>query len=189
MYKIFLLDMPLDLFVLDGEKMDKKRVGQRELTVKNVRDFVLPYGISHLHTVQQVLMVFEANPKLERIIWALLKKDHLRRKKVSEMSLEAHNDENVSHKEGDCKKKGRKAASKTRDVTKQTELPELRVVVGTCPDCGNALKGEPINMCSKMRAKHGRVVFYKECVACKYFSETWLKRDRYVEIERGGRDG
>jgi hypothetical protein len=160
----------MEVFLL-GEKMPKK------LTVKNVKQFLSGYDVQHLYTVQQILAWFNLERKLERVVWAILKRHELDCKRAAELAttlgesqppkVETH--ETVMHEK----------PVKSGVIP---DLPPLTVVVGTCPKCGSNLMGQALGVCSKVTKQP---TFYKECSACKYYAEIWKYRNKFKEVEGG----
>jgi hypothetical protein len=66
-------------------------------------------------------------------------------------------------------------------IPDEPDLP--RDVVGVCPRCGHALRGEALGSC-EARAT-GRV-FYAMCSKCIYYSEVFqIGKNKYKEVEGG----
>jgi hypothetical protein len=190
--------------------MDKKRLEPREMTVRNVWEFIKGYDEKHVHALQQILMAFGAAPKMERILWALLKKEYIRRKEYAEEEnarFLAQQEKNpndahlggLANREGckdgkepreptpeevEARKKKALAGEKTRGNMYKKSLEEdpLPFTVGLCPRCDSVVKGGPIPSCEKR--KSGRW-FYKECTACTYYAEVIKKRNKFKEVEGG----
>ncbi len=173
--------------------MDKNKIKTRSLTVANVKQAMKPYGDDEMHTMSQVLQMFGVAPKLERIIWALLKKDHLRRKRVAEETTYGaggYDPEDVDNKHLRRDRKATKLAGSAKPTVKPpeeiVEPPVLETVVGICNKCGGNLVGTPIPGCSKIKKQP---VFYKECVTCATYSEIWKEETRnkvkHYEVEGG----
>jgi hypothetical protein len=78
------------------------------------------------------------------------------------------------------RKKGCKG--KVKERPKQPQPERVQTVIGFCPKCGSNLMGVPIPNCET--EKSGRV-FYKECSACSYYSEIFLRRNKHYEMEGG----
>jgi hypothetical protein len=181
--------------------MDSRRLKTRELTVKSVQKVMEPYSEDHLHTLQQVLSFFGIAPKLERILWATLKKSHERSKRIaSELSygnttledypegLEAEDDRkraiayNIARKAEELATPKKPRGPRTVSVT---EPPKLTQVVDVCT-CGKNMVGTVIPTCDKI--KH-QPIFYKECVGCTRYVETYRtirrKKTTYYRSEGG----
>jgi len=188
--------------VRKGVIMDSRRLKTRELTVRNVQKVMEPYSEDHLHTLQQVLAFFGIAPKLERILWATLKKEYERRKRHSEEMTYGGTYEEVdpterlerqekieeerhaailkAAKENPSPKKPKKPRGNP-----VAEPPELTTVVDVCT-CGRTMVGTVVPTCSKV--KH-QPIFYKECTGCTRYVETYrtIKRNRttYYRSEGG----
>jgi hypothetical protein len=151
----------------------------KERNVANVQKFIGSFSLDCRHAIQQFLEWFDVDRKLERIVWAWIKKSELTRAKQA----------------SDLVKKGKvyEKLQKGMPITKaERELaidePPLNIgpVIGHCPRCGSNLQGAVQSTCSKAKAgKYGRATFYKECSACSYYSEIFKKRNKYKEIEGG----
>jgi hypothetical protein len=182
-----------------GETMDKKRLPPKEMTVKNVHQFIIGYSEDQIHGLQQMLLHFGVNPKMERILWALLKKEYLKRKAGAE-EIEAdyrsrqEKDPDAPLVEGteknrDCREHRRKKREeKARKenpgnrYSKSFEEKPLPFIVGLCPKCGSIMKGTPMSSCEKARS--GRH-FYHECQTCTYYKEVFKRRNKFREVEGG----
>jgi hypothetical protein len=148
-----------------------------------------------------VLSFFGVAPKLERILWATLKKSHERSKRIaSELSygnttLEEYPEGREA--EDDEKKRAVHAIAmqaKAKPSPKKprgprtvgvAEVPKLTQVVDVCK-CGSNMVGTVIPTCSKV--KH-QPIFYKECVSCTRYAETYRtirrKKTTYYRSEGG----
>jgi hypothetical protein len=147
--------------------MDKKRLEPRELKVRTVWDFIQGYDENHIHTLQQVLMAFGQAPKLERILWALLKREYLRRKTAAEehtaqFLIQQEKDPDNAHLVE--QPEGCKDGEQTKEETPEEKAARIEKVkadylagknmykksleegpppftVGLCPKCGSIKKG------------------------------------------------
>jgi hypothetical protein len=161
----------MEVFVL-GEMMPKK------LTVKNVKQFISGYDYQYLGALQQVLAWFGEARKLERILWATLKRVELDSKARAER-VRVHGEAVES--------KGVKGPPlQVPGEPEFTELHPLTIVIGKCPRCDGNVMGEVRPVCSKIRRQP---TFYKECSACTYYAEIWRKikqnKTTYREEEGG----
>jgi hypothetical protein len=75
-----------------------------------------------------------------------------------------------------------KGAGKPSPPKREPEPHKMLTVVGFCPQCKSVVKGEPMPGCE---SKSSGRVFYKECTACKYYSEIFKKRNKHYEVEGG----
>ena len=151
--------------------MDKKRLKPREMTVANVRYFVQGYPEETVHGLQQILMAFGVAPKMERILWATLKKAHIYRTADAERKRELFI--KLKHKRSGV----------DREVVDYDALDRAPVtIVGICPRCDGTVRGTTIASCETKLS--GRV-FYKECEDCIYYSETFKIDNKYREVEGG----
>jgi hypothetical protein len=182
--------------------MDSRRHKTRELTVKSVQKVMAPYSEEHLHTLQQVLAFFGIAPKLERILWATLKKEYERRKlhaetmtyggRYSEVDpthrrLREEKAAAKEHAAQATEAKGKGESPKNPRGPRTTEVAEpekLVTVVGICP-CGGNMMGKPIPKCEKLKKQPS---FYSECEKCTRYVEVWrqIKRNRTVHYEEEG---
>jgi hypothetical protein len=189
------------LSVPKGDTMDSKRIKTRPLTVKSVQKVMEPYSEDHLHTLQQVLSFFGIAPKLERILWATLKKEHERRRKYAEEMTYGgtYREEDPTHrliKEEAKEREYQAAANKAKlphtpeDPRKPRDAPvvgppKLTQVVDVC-ECGGNMVGTVIPTCDKVKYQP---IFYKECVKCTRYVETYRrirrKRMTYTRSEGG----
>lgn len=149
----------------------------KKFTVKNVKQFLSGYDVQHLYTVQQILAWFNLERKLERVVWAILKRYELDSKRAAEMAATHGVPEPPKVETHDV------ATHKTPEgAVVIPDLPPLTVVVGTCPKCGSNLMGQALGSCSKLAKQP---TFYKECSACDYYAEIWRYRNKYKEVEGG----
>jgi len=140
----------------------------KDRTVKNVRLFIGGMDEQSRYAIQQFLEWFEVDRKLERIVWASLKKKELQRKKQAEKLTRRR-------RTGEF---GYYVLPKDKGVPTE---PSPLTVIGSCK-CGGLMTGEPLPGCETKLT--GRV-FYKECDSCSYYSELFKKGNIYEEIEGG----
>jgi hypothetical protein len=170
--------------------MDKNKIRVRPLTVDNVKQAMHPYPEDQLHTTSQILQMFDAAPKLERIIWSILKREHLRRKKEAEKQVQLVQGRALTQTELNV---DAEIASKLdaeaqlsdmgpRPPESIVELHKLKVIVGICSRCGNTLVGTRIGTCKELKKQP---IFYKECVGCSYYAEVFKSDNNYYEVEGG----
>jgi hypothetical protein len=166
--------------VPNGEIMDKNRLEPREMTVKNVKKFVGGYPEDTVHALQQMLMAFGVHPKMERILWATLKKEHLKRKEHSEKNIPPAREDfgKLSAEKQAEVKKNCAEREKEQALEQEMEMP----VIGLCPVCEGALHGQVIPKCEQK--KSGRI-FYKECQSCTYYAEMFRKGTELSQVEGG----
>lgn len=156
---------------------------QRDFNVRNVARFMRGYEEQHLHTIQQILEWFGVCRKMERIIWAMLKKNQLERMRVAEDRAKGvYQDHPTPASTVEKEVVGKDGKKRVVRKRVPAELPDMRTVVGFCPKCGSHIYGEPQQSCKK---RVSEPVFYKECKACPWWAEVWRKRNKYIEIEGG----
>ena len=159
-----------------GEGMTKNQC-TRLRTVKNVQQWISSMEMGCRYSLQQFLEWFGVDRKLERIIWATLKKSEIIRKSDAE---EAHTENKRFVK---AKEEG-VPFHPNPDLIREPDPP--RMVVGFCPRCSSNVTGFPVGGCSRDEpGTFGKVEFYKECGACSYYAQIWKKRNKYKEVEGG----
>ena len=177
--------------------MDSRRIPTRPLTVKSVTELLYAYDEQAMHQLQQMLAYFGVAPKLERIVWAYLKKEYLRRKRMAEELTYGgeYNEKDPSHS---LIVEEKKLAKANRDADKLRKAPPERKprkrvmpdppkftqVVDVCT-CGASMVGTVIPTCGKVKYQP---IFYKECVNCTRYVETYrqIKRNRTIYTRSEG---
>lgn len=153
----------------------------KERTVKNIRQYLGSFDMNTRYAIQQFLEWFNVDRKLERIVWATLKKSEIIRAKQAEEISETTDLARRLHA-GEIKN----AAEHKKIVERVINEPgELGPVMGKCPKCGSNIRGNLMKVCGKSAGNFGKLTFYKECTACTYYSEIFKKRNKYIEVEGG----
>ena len=174
--------------------MDPRRLKPEKMTVKAVGEFIHGYHLDIIHGLQQILLWFGQAPKLERILWAYLKKEHIRSTKIAEaMAVEYRRKEYhgfdsetplpVPSEELYTPDLQTVATEKeTGELEYEIVQRPLKQVVDICPKCGKKMVGEPVPHCETVKTKR---VFYKECASCTYYVEIYKLRSKYIAREGG----
>jgi hypothetical protein len=160
-----------------GEEMAKNQC-TKERTVKNIKRYIGSFDMSTRYAIQQFLSWFDVDRKLERVVWAILKKSEI---------VRARQAKEVSRKNRILEKMDQ--GSPVSREERESVIPELATdvgpVVGSCPRCGSNVRGMIGGTCGKHAGNFGKLTFYKECTACSYYSEIFKKRNKYIEVEGG----
>jgi hypothetical protein len=161
--------------------LPRERIKPRPITVKEVQKVMNVYSSEQMQAAQQMIGFFGVSPKLERILWAAMYKEHLRHKRWAEELTYGgtYDEEDPTHRLIQEEREGARIQRKMRrgeirtppkPQEKITEPPELTQVVDVCT-CGRTMVGTVVPTCSKIKRQP---IFYKECTGCS----------RYVEVHR-----
>jgi transcription elongation factor Elf1 len=179
---------------VNGDKMKPtERITVQELTVKNVKKILAPYNNQCITECQQLIAFFGVSPKLERILWAYVHKDHLAQKRWAEEQTygEEGYDGNTGHdhlekESGKMQRKVPLQKTEPKPQKKIVEPPAPTEMVGICPKCSGTLVGASTPSCSKTKKN---AIYYKECKTCTFYMQMWSRKVRekttYFETEGG----
>jgi hypothetical protein len=157
----------------------------KELNVESVKAYLQSQDIQVVYALQQTLEWFGVGEKLERIVWAMLKRLELDNKRAAELAVyrfQKASGDKTEVEEDTLPEEQEPGPTRTEPIDITKELPPLVTVVGLCPKCGSPLYGEPVPPCER---KITNRVFYKECGGCSYYVEVIKRRNNYLEIEGG----
>jgi hypothetical protein len=158
-----------------GEEMSKNQC-TKDTTVRNVKRYLTGFDMDSRYAIHQFLEWFALDRKLERIVWATLKKSEVVRRKEAESLKEEQAEIAIATEQG------KPYHPKPERISNE---PPLTVIVGVCPRCKSMMKGMATGTCSKGAGNFGVMTFYKECGACTYYSQIFKKRNKYREVEGG----
>lgn len=138
---------------------------------------IIKYARAHtwscLHVVHQFLRMFDWNKEAEdtfqKLLYCKEQRAFLDAERKGGDAAEAHR---------------RRVKNIDMEAYKRTHRSqdERIAIVGPCPRCDGWLRGMLMPRCdSKLSNRH----FYKECLKCTYYSEIFLKKNIYTEIEGG----
>lgn len=153
-----------------------KKQCTKEKTVKNVRQYIGCFDMQTRYAIQQFLQWFNVDRKLERIIWAILRKSEITRQKEAEVLGRERQRELAAKAEG-------RPYHPDRRIVREPD--KITLIVDFCPKCGSPMVGMPVRSCRQNSSYFGAPVFYKECSACTHYIEIFKKKNKYIEVGGG----
>lgn len=153
--------------------------------IEKVRKYSESFAYEHLHSVYQFIRKFKWSYDGERLMKQL----------IEEIDKEMQDKAEAGKRQR--KRYYQDVGMSTEDTPVQTleeqvdnvqrlkedmSVKPIGLTVGFCPKCGSRVEGMPTPSCGK--AKNGRH-FYKECIACDYYSEIWKRGNKFTETEGG----